>query len=440
MITGSYDADYTKGQLNVLPNTAKTGSPKTQPLSDRNREFLEERLNTIANTIMKGGEEEQGYFSEFIRRYSNKGATQIGTQAGNLIGATYGTGIVNASIDKVVLAILGSSINPRMIDMTANGFKILLTSKIAPGLTALSGAAGGIALPAAIAIVIKIYSGLLASKKCTLATLPPVDQLIRFDSTGRKFFDALGQELDDQDLKNLQLLVTEFDLISKILASADRNEIGEILYQAFNFDSEEFKNLGSHLERMLGSKISTMQAELQGNNRYGNKDTLIETLKEFVQHTMRPINYLNAENSQRLHTMDKDVQSIVDTVALPESRDGCYYFDESTKRFYLPYSWATSVWYYQAPDALAKQVSNVIKPDLLDSCNKIKTNVSGLVTISSEEKKEALNNLDKIMKSVSDLHLQFIKLNSNELNLAAIELLEEVKKQVDEIKSTLESK
>lgn len=444
MLSVSNDYNEPKG-LSVINREMESVKPRgDRSLSEINRECLINRANEIAKKLMNGGNESKGpgFLAGFGGNNFDKGVTQVGTYTGNALCSTYGAEASNKAVGFVVRKLMGT-MSGKMLDLAIGAAQIAVTPKVLPFLTAFSGAAGGIALPAAVGLVGALYNRLLASGKYTLETLPSPDQLIRYDHKERCFYDALGEELGEQELKDLQVLVLEYDLICKILAS-DKDNVANVVLDSLDFQSDEYQNLEPIEKMLLQKEIETTTKRLQENNRYERGEGILPGINHLARNFIPLVNREKVEEEQRRHVEEQKMQSIISAlknvtakIGIPSDAD-LYYFDDSSKSFYVPSNALTRWWYSQSAAMTAEKVSGVMQEALLNQCDLIDGMVDQVNEVSDEGMIALFNEMAEVSEGFHSLHKIAENSKGNEpLTNAVDQLFLETKKRFNSIKSKL---
>lgn len=371
-------------------------------LSQINKECLTKRANEIVVKLLQGENtsSENDYFSKFINNYTNQEPAN----------KTYGSGIVNKAVDFVSKKVLGNSaLSPAK--------SISITPLVLPYLSGFSSVAGGIALPAAIGLITALYSRLLATGEYDLESLPPADDLIRYDRDKKAFIDVMGEVLSEKDLIELGIMIQEFDLISKLLAS-NKEDVGSVLLNAVNFDSKEFNSLSNDQILALGREFDEMKDAMKRNDPLDTSKIILPSLEKFVRYSICPINLTRIENEQTLHLIKKEIDVILNR--LPISKESTLYFDDASKSFFVPSHPVSAWWHYQAQETIADKVSKFLRPEIEAHCDKINDMLDKLTTISKEEKAAIYSKLDCIKISLDSLTEKFTTFKINALTHASI--------------------
>jgi hypothetical protein len=434
--------------LCVITQNAAREKPKgNRAISDNNKECLTKRANEIAKKLMNGGNESQGpgLLSRFVGNNYDKGASQLGVYAGNSVGLTYGSEVSNSVVNFIARKVMGT-MNGKVLDLAIGATQMAITPKVLPFLTAFSAAAGGIALPAAVGLVGALYNRLLASGKYTLETLPSPDQLIRYDNDQKCFFDALGEELGEQELKDLQVLVLEYDLICKILAS-NKDDVANVVLDSLDFNSEEFQSLKFYEREALEKEIKTTTKRLQENNRYERADGVLPGINHLARNFIPVVNREKVLEDQRRHTEDQKLQFMVDSlkrvsakVGIPSDTDQ-YCFDEASKSFFVPSSSLGRWWYSQSAAITAEKVSAVMKVELLAQCDLIDSMTDQLNEVTRDGLNDFREQIAKLTEGFGSLYKITAGSKDNEPLTAAVEdLFIATKMRLDVIESKLAAK
>lgn len=394
------------------------------PISDINRKALIKRANELAKKLIKGQKQEEGYFCKLVNTFGDKGAAQAGSYAGNLTVDTYGSGMINKAVDFFCTKAIGSS------KMISTGMQLVITPKVLPYLTAFSCAAGGIALPAAIGMVSQLYTWLLKSGKYTLETLPPPDQLIRYESDDHSFYDALGNKLGDQEFVDLQRNVYEFDLISKILLSS-REDVESVFNEALN-------NSDGH-GKLDEEEIKEMISRLKEENRYAGKEGILPQIKQFARYTLPTINRRSMQNNQYLNEIQRSMGSLTTKLEAPSKAESGLYYDEKKGNFYVP-TWIDNVLYYQAPKVIAVKISEKLKPELYTLSKKIRDTSALLTDVSREDLEDFYKIQNDITEAFVALHSGLAKHENEQIDAAFSESLVKVTKNLEIARANLTAK
>jgi hypothetical protein len=411
------------------------------PLANGNKESLVKRAKEITEILLQGGknQEEQGFFSSFFSSNVDKGATQIGAYVGTAAGQAYGSGAINKALEIAGRKVMGP-MNERVFNLAIGATQMAVTPKVLPFLTAFSTAVGGIAFPVAVTLVGMLYNRLLSSDNYTLETLPPPDQLIRYDSEQKCFYDALGEEFGEQELKDYQVLIQEYDLICKILAS-NKDDVPGVIMDALNFNSPEFKDLDLPARKNLEKEITETTKRLQENNRFKGADGILPCIANLVKTFNPPVtNLQRVEEDQNIHSLLSSLDSILAKISAPTEKEQELFFDEETKSLYVPTNLISRLWNRQSK-VTAEKVSNVMKAALLAQCNKIDEAAENLKTVSREELDEFREKIFNLTKSFDTLYA--VAQNSSEKELmsdAVTNMFTEAKIRLDAVEEKLRLK
>ncbi|MBA2368520.1 MAG: hypothetical protein H0V82_05800 [Candidatus Protochlamydia sp.] len=435
-------------ELCVIAQNEGIEKPKgNRSLSDINKEYLTKRANEIAQKLMNGGDELQGpgLLAKFAGNNLDKGATQLGVYTGNTLGLTYGAEVSNHAVGFVVRKVMGT-MNGKMLDLAIGAAQIAVTPKVLPFLTAFSAATGGIALPVAVGLVSALYNRLLSSGKYTLETLPSPDQLIRYDNEQKCFFDALGEELGEQELKDLQVLVLEYDLICKILAS-NKDDVANVMLDALDFNSAEFKDLKNYEKEALEKEIKTTTKRLQENNRYARGEGILPGINQLARNFIPLVNSQKVEADQRMHAEEQKMQSLALSLKKISAKMGVpsdadqYCFDEVSKSFFVPSNSLVRWWYSQSAAVTAEKVSAVMKAELLAHCDEIDSMADQINEVTKDGLDTYREQIAVLTDGFCSMHKITAKSADSEKLIQAVEdLFIETKTRLDEIEAKLAAK
>ena len=222
----------------ALPDIAK------KELSQPNREILKDHLvkkcgSAFSEATAKAA---QPSMLETLIAAVLPSSRTAGRGVGYAIAVTHGAEVSNGLISYVADRLLPEKIDkPKTWGETIfNGFvqtanptieetaKLMLTPKLLPLVTVFSQGAGGLLLPAAVSLVTMLVNKLLSdpNSKFTPDNLPPFDQLLKYKDG--EYFDANGEKLSRQDMKDLSQSVVRYNLVCELL-TANREDVSPIL-------------------------------------------------------------------------------------------------------------------------------------------------------------------------------------------------------------------
>ncbi len=164
-----------------------------------------------------------------------------GEAVGYAAAATHGPSLSNKSIDFVCKrvfqaeksqswggwfksAVLGVA-RPSVAEMA----KLSITPKLVPVLEIIGVGLGGLTAQGTIALISILYGRIMNDKntKFTLDNLPSVENLLSQDKEGR-IVDANGNEMTEEDLKDIKDTVLRYDTICKFL-DTDKKTLDQLL-------------------------------------------------------------------------------------------------------------------------------------------------------------------------------------------------------------------
>ncbi len=181
-------------------------------------------------------------------------AKQSGQAIGYAAAVTHGPGISNRSIDFIcsrvfetektrswsswfTSAILGLA-RPTVAEMA----KLTITPKLLPIFQILGVAAGGLTAQGVVALASVLYGRIMnaGNTSYSLADLPAIDQLLTVDKETGRIIDANGNELTEEDLKDIKAMVLRYDTICKFLDS-DKDCLDQLLAKFLMIRSDNWE-------------------------------------------------------------------------------------------------------------------------------------------------------------------------------------------------------
>ncbi|MDP1836787.1 MAG: hypothetical protein Q8K75_12790 [Chlamydiales bacterium] len=171
--------------------------------------------------------------------------------------------------------------------------KLAITPKILPLLETLGIAAGGITVPAVIALVSFVGKKILASKNGheVLQNLPNLGSLVRYDSESNKFYDAAGNTLSDRDIKDIREVIYRYDIAARLMA-ADRNNIADSLkdYTTLTEDGQIAYLDGTPISACSKDqeRLIKVLERLEGINPTGRHKGIRKTINLIAKHIPAP--------------------------------------------------------------------------------------------------------------------------------------------------------
>lgn len=181
-------------------------------------------------------------------------AKQSGQAVGYAAAVTHGPALSNRSIDFICKrvfetekstswsswfssAILGLA-RPTVAEMA----KLTITPKLLPVLQILGVAAGGLTAQGVVALASVLYGRIMNAKDTSfsLANLPSIDQLLAVDKETGRIIDANGNELTEEDLKDIKTQVLRYDTICKFLDS-DKDSLDRLLAKFLMIRSDNWE-------------------------------------------------------------------------------------------------------------------------------------------------------------------------------------------------------
>lgn len=211
-------------------------------LSVQNKFVLDEYANKLfdISKINKVEEQKSGILD--IAKGYIPTPQKIGEYLGWAAATTHGSEITNRSVDLVFKRLFNQGItNPtywQMLKSSVGGVaqaslaettKLALTPYAVPVLQTIGLGLGGIAVPAAITLISMVYSQAMHDpKKMKDLQKLSFKELVQIDPQSGGIRDAYGNVIKGQDLKDLILLVTKYDLICK-LRDMSKQEVEDLV-------------------------------------------------------------------------------------------------------------------------------------------------------------------------------------------------------------------
>lgn len=397
--------------LNVIQNQPQTKVVKDPhlneiPLSGKVLDLLLKRGDQIFAELSET-KNCKGITAELLNvaMKNSPNASSAGKFLCKRVGTTFGAPVVNGIISTIWDAMMPKSkAKSSWLDLASDLGKgtaqVAFTSKVAPYVTAASGAVGGVALPVVYAAAVGTYKWATgANEKVipTLENLSKVDQHIHYDETTKTYYNSENEPLTSRDINKRAKLMREYQLICDLLL-INRGDVESRIKDGLDGlpkNQDKSKDCNKKISKLIKCLRDT---EITSSDKKDIKKGLKIAAKFCT--VKGPVLGIQQENVQKA---SESLSKIQELLSAPSEAKGLNY-DVVTGKLVANHGGISGWWYGQSATDLSKMIKDKMADKVAKEFATLIDNVSSKKTLNRLEAR-LLN--DKINDLRSGMHTFF---------------------------------